>query len=154
MLVNGIECPGAVHDSENIKGFFGNYRWLSNFYEPAPVMFEGLLYPASECAYQAAKTTDVLERQRFTTMTSSKSKREGRLLKVRPDWDKVKFDIMYQICLDKFTRNEKLGDLLVETDDKFLEECNYWNDRIWGVCRGVGRNMLGRTLMRIREEIR
>jgi hypothetical protein len=44
----------AIHDSHLIHGFFGDYRWLSNFHS-CPVYFDGLLYPSSENAYQAAK---------------------------------------------------------------------------------------------------
>ena len=44
----------SFYDSDNIKGFFGGYRWLSNFHV-CDVMFEGDLYPSSENAYQAAK---------------------------------------------------------------------------------------------------
>ena len=44
----------SIHDDKQIKGFFGNYSWLSNFYE-CSVWFEGGSYPSSENAYQAAK---------------------------------------------------------------------------------------------------
>ena len=43
----------AANDVE-IKGFFGEYRWLSNFHI-CRVWFEGLCYPSSENAFQAAK---------------------------------------------------------------------------------------------------
>ena len=37
-----------------IKGFQGEYRFLSNFY-PCQIEFEGLTYFSSEAAYQAQK---------------------------------------------------------------------------------------------------
>jgi predicted NAD-dependent protein-ADP-ribosyltransferase YbiA (DUF1768 family) len=61
---------------------------------------------------------------------------------------------MYSIVLDKFTRNSKLGDLLIETGDRYLEETNHWGDKIWGVCDSVGTNWLGKILMDVRNQIR
>jgi predicted NAD-dependent protein-ADP-ribosyltransferase YbiA (DUF1768 family) len=49
---------------------------------------------------------------------------------------------MYDIVFDKFTRNKSLGDKLLETGDKYLEETNHWHDTCWGVCNGVGTNWL------------
>jgi predicted NAD-dependent protein-ADP-ribosyltransferase YbiA (DUF1768 family) len=31
---------------------------------------------------------------------------------------------------------------------------NYWNDKFWGICKGVGENHLGKILMQIRDEIK
>ena len=33
-------------------------------------------------------------------------------------WDKVKFDVVYNGCKEKFTQNEKLKKVLMETGDK------------------------------------
>ena len=60
------------------------------------------------------------------------------------------FDIVYY----KFIQNPKLAEQLVATGDEELIEGNDWNDRYWGVCRGVGQNKLGQTLQRIRSELR
>jgi len=46
---------------KEIKGFFGEYRFLSNFWF-ADVFYEGLVYPSVEHAFQAAKTFDIDER--------------------------------------------------------------------------------------------
>ena len=43
---------------------------------------------------------------------------------------------------------ELLGD-----KHKAYEETNHWNDTYWGVCNGVGQNMLGRMLMFIRDNL-
>ena len=32
-------------------------------------------------------------------------------------------------------------------------EGNNWNDTFWGVCRGKGRNELGKVLMKVRSEL-
>ena len=141
------------NDDDNIKGFFEDYRFLSNF-TLGNVVFEGIEYPSSENAYQSAKTTDIDIRGNFVNITPSESKKLGRTLEVRSDWESVKYNIMYQICLDKFTRNPDLGDKLLATGDKYLEETNYWKDVVWGVCDGVGTNWLGKILMDIRSQLK
>jgi ribA/ribD-fused uncharacterized protein len=152
MFVMGQERDYIVHDDNNIKGFFGDYRFLSNF-EVSPVEFEGLMYPSSENAYQAAKCNILSERQLFVNITPSESKKLGRKVEQRPDWEDVKIEIMSVICYDKFQRNPELRQKLVDTGDRYLEETNHWNDKFWGVFNGVGLNNLGKVLMGIRNTI-
>ena len=75
-------------------------------------------------------------------------------MQLRHDWEKVKFDIMYEICKAKFSQNAELKDKLLATGDEYLEEGNTWGDRIWGTVNGKGQNNLGKILMRVREELR
>lgn len=84
----------------------------------------------------------------------SSAKRKGRHVQLRHDWEKVKFDIMYEICKAKFSQNAELKDKLLATGDEYLEEGNTWGDRIWGTVNGKGQNNLGKILMRVREELR
>ena len=150
MIINGIERDFIIHNEFNIKGFFGDYRYLSNFHK-CPVYFEGLLYPSSENAYQAAKCVDIKQRQEFVDIEPGQSKKLGRAIEVRKNWEEVKFDVMGIIVMDKFYRNKDLRHLLLETGSKYLEETNYWKDQFWGVCNGIGDNNLGRILMATRE---
>ena len=81
----------------------------------------------------------------------------GKTLDMRPDWDDVRLNIMYDIVLAKFAQNPHLAEKLLATGDAELEEGNTWNDRFWGVCppgSGDGENHLGKTLMRIRAEFK
>jgi ribA/ribD-fused uncharacterized protein len=153
MIVFGKERDYIVHDESQIKGFFGEYRFLSNF-ELGDVIYEGIKYPSSENAYQAAKSLDLEIRNQFVNISPNESKKLGRKIDVREDWEEVKYGIMYQIVLDKFSRNYELGDLLIETGDKYLEETNHWKDKVWGVCDGVGKNWLGKILMDVRTQIK
>ena len=91
---------------------------------------------------------------KFTNVSPRKSKRLGHKVKLREDWNEVKDNIMYEVCKAKFEQNEDIRKLLLETGDATLIEGNTWNDQYWGVCRGKGRNQLGKTLMRIRDELR
>lgn len=135
-----------------IRGFFKENNYLSNFY-PCKVLFEGIEYPSSENAYQAAKTEDIEIRKIFSKITANEAKKLGRKIKIRLEWDLIKLEIMHKICLDKFTRNPDLSQKLISTGDSYLEETNFWGDQFWGVYEGIGKNWLGKILMQIRNEI-
>ncbi len=47
-----------------------------------------------------------------------------------------------------------LAQRLLATGDAELVEGNNWGDRFWGICRGEGRNELGKILMKVRDELR
>ena len=136
-----------------IDSFKGEYFFLSNFYE-APVTYEGLTYPNNEAAFQAMKTLDIEERRRFTEMDPNTAKQNGRRVKLRYDWEAVKFDIMLDICRAKFAQNGALAELLLKTGDEELVEGNTWRDTTWGVCGGKGKNWLGKILMQVRDELK
>lgn len=132
-----------------IDTFDTAYFFLSNFY-PCNVTYKGITYLSSEAAFHAQKTTDVNQQLRFTKLNPSESKRLGRKIKLRPDWEDVKYQIMYDIVLEKFIQNEDLRKLLIGTGDAELIEGNWWGDKYWGVCHGVGQNNLGKILMDVR----
>jgi N-glycosidase YbiA len=137
-----------------IGRFAGEYRFLSNFY-PATVIYEGLIYPDVEHAYQSAKTLDMSERRRIAALpTPAEAKHAGEALKYRDDWLQVKYQVMLLCVRDKFTRNPELRARLLSTGDAYLEEGNTWNDQIWGVYQGKGTNWLGKILMQVRSELR
>ena len=136
-----------------INSFDDKYAFLSNFYE-CKVEYNGIVYGSSEAAFQAQKTLDIEERLQFATLTPMQSKRKGRKVALRPDWEDVKVLTMYEIVLAKFTQNPDLAEMLIATGDEELVEGNYWHDTFWGVCDGVGTNFLGKILMQIRGELR
>lgn len=72
---------------------------------------------------------------------------------VRSDWDDVRISIMIELLIQKFNVPELRAQIL-DTGDKYLIEGNTWDDTLWGVCDGVGKNMLGRVLMNLREKIK
>jgi hypothetical protein len=138
---------------EKIDSFDGKYRFLSNFYHPCLIYYEGLMYLNSEAAYQAAKTTDTELRKQFQNLEPNDSKKLGRRIKIREDWDQVKLQVMWEILWYKFTSHQDLKDALIRTGDAYLEEGNSWNDVYWGVCDELGMNHLGRLLMELRNQI-
>lgn len=136
-----------------IAEFNGQYRFLSNFY-PCIVQYEGVQYPSVEHAYQAAKTLDTAAREVIRSCRKAgDAKRTGQGVVLRPDWEAVKIEVMRDLLWMKFS-NDALQELLLATGDEELIEGNWWGDRFWGVCKGVGENHLGKLLMEIREGLR
>lgn len=140
-------------DAKALDSFQGKYRFLSNFW-PAEIHYKGYTYVSTEHAYQAAKALNPEDHDLVATAkTPAQTKKLGRKIKVRPDWDQVKDQVMLDVVRLKFKIPE-LRDALLETGNAILIEGNTWGDTYWGVCGGVGQNKLGRILMQVREEIR
>ena len=60
---------------------------------------------------------------------------------------------MKDLLEQKFAKPE-LKKLLLATDDMLLVEGNTWGDTYWGVCNGIGFNMLGKLLVELRSQLR
>ncbi len=134
-----------------ISNFRGSYAFLSNFYL-AKVIYNGHTYRTSEHAFAAAKATNEKDRQYVANATTPGiAKRRGREIKCRPDWNVVKATIMAEIVYHKFAQNPELYAMLRATGSAALVEGNWWNDTYWGVCKGIGENMLGKILMIVRN---
>lgn len=134
-----------------INSFKGKNRWLSNFW-PCLVQLDGVEYPSTENAYQAAKTLG--SREGFVSCTAAQAKKLGRKLSIRPDWEQHKVNVMYELLVQKFSKqNPELREALKATGTEELVEGNTWGDVFWGVCNGVGENTLGKLLMKVRERI-
>lgn len=135
-----------------ILSFQGPYRFLSNFY-PCTIEYNGLIYPSTEHAYQAAKTNDLdLQRMIAGLTNPGMAKKMGKRVPIRPDWESIKLQVMYDLCKIKFSIPE-LREKLLATGGAELVEGNTWGDRFFGVCDGEGLNHLGKILMRIRTEL-
>lgn len=136
-----------------INNFHGEYNWLSNFFI-VDVRLDGKLYPSVEHAYQAAKTIDPEERRGIRESNlPSRAKSLGKKVTLRNDWEGVKLQVMEDLLRQKF-RDPWLRTRLLETGEAELIEGNDWGDTYWGVCKGQGKNHLGRLLMKIREELK
>lgn len=136
-----------------IDSFRGEHFFLSNFFE-APVIYDGITYLNNEAAFQAQKTLNKKQRLKFAMLNPSQAKKMGRSVSLRPDWEEIKINVMYEICKAKFTQNENLKRSLLNTGNAELIEGNNWGDKIWGQVNGIGENNLGKILMKIREELK
>jgi ribA/ribD-fused uncharacterized protein len=132
--------------------FRGNFYFLSNMYESPVTMPDGLTYRCAEAAFQAQKCVDMGERERFANLGGKEAKRLGRRVNLRRDWNQVRVEVMREVVSAKFSKNQDLARRLIETEGELVEN-NTWGDKFWGVCRGVGKNHLGRILMDERESL-
>lgn len=117
-------------------------------------MFEGMLYPSTEHAYQAAKSLDLAIRTEIQNAKNARhAKQLGQTVKLREDWESVKLNVMLTLLREKFKDGFE-RDALLATDGADLIEGNTWGDTFWGVCEGKGSNHLGRLLMQVRKELK
>ena len=158
----------AVHKDGLIAGFFGIFRFLSNFYILEDgIWFEELTYPSVEHAYQASKWppfgTHLYEgnktasREAFLDIPAWEAKELGKLAPKfnKKKWEKRKMPIMAALVRQKFDKNYKLRQMLCETEGFQLEERNNWGDKFWGTdVDGVGENNLGKILMDVRDTLK
>jgi len=150
---NEIMSTFCYSDESTIFGFVGEYLFLSNFYF-SPLTYKGRKFSCSESAFMSEKTLDESEKDLISGMNASDAKKFGRKVKLRSDWESVKFEIMKSIVTEKFKQNPTLLKKLKETGDKDLFEANYWNDRIWGCDPdGNGQNKLGKILIEVRKDL-
>lgn len=147
--------PEIVHDECNVKGFFGDYRWLSNFGQ-AQIQLDGVAYPSVEIAYQAAKHAPE-DRNYFFNCTSRDSIAYNRqnppTFYTEEEWETVKVEVMRFLLEQKFNPelNPQNAQRLQETGNKYLEETNWWGDTFWGKdLNDNGKNTLGQLIMEIR----
>lgn len=132
------------------------FGWFSNF-APFPIRVEGERWPTSEHYFQAQKFEDRAYRKRIqqarTPMLAAQLGRD-RKQKLRRDWESVKVGVMRAAVLAKFSQHEELRELLLSTGDARIVE-HTENDDYWGDGGdGSGKNMLGRLLMEVREQLR
>jgi N-glycosidase YbiA len=132
------------------------YSYLSNF-SAHPIRRNGRTWPTSEHYFQAQKFAGAPYEEEIRRANSPMiAARLGRSRKhpLRRDWESAKDAIMREAVLAKFTQHADLRAALLGTGDAELVE-HTSNDSYWGDGGdGSGKNMLGRILMSVREELR
>lgn len=141
-----------LDQSNTIKHFRGDYFFLSSYYI-CNINYKGINYSTAEAAFQSMKTKNIKERKEFIYLTPKEARKKGREVSLREDWEQIKEDVMYNICLCKFNQNQDLADKLIMTGNTYLQQESSWNDKEWGTVNDQGENKLGKILMRVREEL-
>jgi hypothetical protein len=131
-------------------------RWLSNFY-PCDITFEGKTYTSIEHAYMSAKSLDPNWKQFCIETEDPRAvKKRSREIKLIPEWENIKVDVMRECVTQKFSK-EPFRSKLLDTKNEYIQEGNWWNDRFWGVDLKsnppVGKNMLGILIMEVRSNL-
>ena len=113
-----------------VKEFKGKYAFLCNFYKvDIPFVYNGVTYNTSEAAFQAAKynghNAEIVHKV-FAKCTPDESKKLGRAIKLRKDWEEVKDSIMFDVVKTKFDADPELKQRLLDTGDMELIEHLPW----------------------------
>jgi len=142
----------VVHDAKNIAGFVAEYRWLSNYFS-CRVEWDGRVYGSAEAAYHSGKYSQA-DRDLFTTLDPDRAR---KLSRVKPydvaAWEARQVPTMREVVWAKFSQNADLAKKLLATGDRYLEETNWWGEKIWGVYREEGQNLLGKIIMETRARL-
>ena len=141
-----------MKQSPPIAGFFGEYRFLSNFWH-ADINILGIPYMNVEAAYQASKSHDITIREQFSRLGPKEAKARGRKIQIDGVWNDITKATNMELCLRSKFLIPDLKDKLIATGSAELIEANTWGDRFWGKCEGQGQNILGKILMELREEL-
>lgn len=140
--------------AKEIKGFTGEYEFLSNAY-PCTVEYKGLKYTNAEAAFQASRCFDENAKKKFTKLSASKAREKGRkVTSIDPAFVVYEVDIMYDVLSHKFKQNEDLKNKLLATGDAKLINESVFRDTLYGVHDGVGDNMLGNLLEELRDDLK
>ena len=133
---------------------------FSNLYRRS-VVFEGEVFATCEHAYQAGKARKPAVRRWLMDAPSpallAMAAHGLYYWDIAPGWSAGKFDRMRAVLRAKFTQHEDLGRVLLSTGEaRLVEVGTVDNDvnRLWGEVNGVGQNMLGEMLMKLRGELR
>ena len=144
--------------------------YLSNWY-PAHFTVEGIEFSSMEqfMMYKKAIRFQDIEKaqQILSTNDVALIKEYGRQVKGYNDsiWCGVRQMVVYQGLLAKFSQNNILCNKLLQTHNDILAECAV-KDRVLGIglsmndperldlAKWRGQNLLGYTLMMVREELR
>lgn len=143
-----------------IDCFENEYEFLSNFAASPITDDEGIEFPTVEHFFQASKAKFKHQYRAIAAApTPGKAKWLGRRVELRSDWEQVKDEIMLEGVRKKFAIPE-LREKLLATGDEELMEGTWWHDNEWGNCSCekcqniIGKNKLGKILMKVREEIK
>jgi ribA/ribD-fused uncharacterized protein len=137
--------------SEN--GLYGEFSNFANY----PIKLKNKVWKTTEHYFQAQKFEkqgyqDKIRNANSPMMAAQLGRnRKERILK---NWDNIKQNVMYDAVKAKFTQHSDLTQLLLDTKDaKIIEHTE--NDDYWGDGGdGKGKNMLGKILMKVREELK
>ena len=137
------------YEAEDPYGYFSNFALY-------PLELNGKIWPTSEHYYQAQKVVGTEWEEKVRLCASPQEAFDMTRLPEFPersDWVDVKDGAMYVAVYAKFTQHDDLRQKLLDSGDAILVEDSPV-DYYWGCgSDGSGKNMLGKTLMAIRQTL-
>ncbi len=151
----------CFHNPDEANGYLSNW-YLSDF------EIDGIPYSSMEQYMMYQKSIlfhdNEIAEQILSTSNVGKIKALGRSVKNYEDiiWNGVRQIIVFQGLIEKFRQNDDLKAKLLDTQEDILAECAV-QDKIWGIGLSMkddrrfdmeewqGQNLLGFTLMKVRE---
>lgn len=146
------------------------YFWGSHFSNFFPIEFnyKGYTFPTTEHAFMWEKARFFNDSEIAELILKAEhpngAKALGRKIKNYDNnqWNEVRFDVMYKVNRSKW---QTLKDILIKTGNKIIVEASPM-DKIWGVGLSEndplildeknwkGQNLLGKVLMKIRDDFK
>jgi hypothetical protein len=154
----------CFHNPDEENGVFSN--WYQSDFSVSGYTFSSIeqymMYKKAECFCDAEISKKIL-----TTDNVAQIKKLGRQVHNYDDhvWNGFRQIIVYEGLCSKFQQNASLKQALISTGDAVLAECAV-RDLIWGIGLSMtdpnrfdiekwkGRNLLGYSLMLVREKIK
>lgn len=153
----------CFHNPDEENGYLSNW-YLSQFSVDGVTfssMEQYMMYRKALCFHDSTMAAEILH-----TDDVARIKELGRRVSGYIDsiWSGIRQSVVYEGLMEKFSQNADLQELLKATGDAVLAECAV-KDCIWGIglsmkdpdrldqTKWQGQNLLGFTLMRVREEL-
>lgn len=145
-----------MKDSKNVPQYYvdnfsGKYECFSNAYT-CNIEFNGKVYTNAEAAFQAQKCPERADE--FVGLNAKKAHKLGQTVDLPLNWREVRTEIMYRVLIAKFYQNNDLRRILDSTGYGNIINSNVQKDKTWGNYKNEGFNLLGETLMRVRDDLR
>lgn len=154
----------CFHNPNEENGFLSNW-YLSSFTIDG-VKFSSveqyMMYQKAVCFRDTSIAAEIMKTNDVATIKSL-----GRAVSNYDDniWGRTREKVVFDALMAKFSQDDNLKKLLLDTDDSILAECAV-KDMIWGIGLSMkdpdrfspdkwrGKNLLDYTLMKVREELK
>ena len=171
-VLTETECKQSKAEKGKYLFFWHEYGENGHFSQwyPAAFCIEGISYCHNEQYMMAKKALlfgdSITYREIMAETDPAACKALGKMVSNfnQQLWDSCKEEIVYNANFAKFSQNPELKDALIGTGNRTLAEASPF-DKIWGIGMKAtdagsddpkkwnGQNLLGKILMRVREDL-